>query len=442
MSLVNNYYSVVLDFPFNTYIDKGTQYLIGEQNDDGIDLSKDINSAIKLLENTINEQKQLYKAIEAYYNKKFSRKTSFSEFLKHYSSLGDVTKVANLSANKTDKHQKKIIPPNIDKYLHTFQQQNWESVDIALDLHFRKNSITADKLEEWVSKNDTKIARQTQQNLKSVKNILMNLQKLEQENQTFYSQIRESWLGEEKTIFGQERDASGNLAEYKELSQFVVAVQKKIDLLQEQGQEIFNKNSKNVVFTKQGQKTVRKEIQTIVDSWFANSKYKDMQLTQEQRNMIQKRAADFILLKLANTNSYNGITLDKLNSPIIVTKKQNRKTARSSVQEISPSFNLNEAINGEDIRNNIIIGRSGDIKFRPIKRMVASTLQIDPNDEEQQKQLEQLYGIYKKTTDKITQTFDEFQKSLSQLKTTIEYEQDKVDDYLILGDNITDDDFG
>ena len=37
-------------------------------------------------------------------NKKFGKKTPFSEFLKNYSSLGDVTKVANLSANKTEKH--------------------------------------------------------------------------------------------------------------------------------------------------------------------------------------------------------------------------------------------------------------------------------------------------------------------------------------------------
>ena len=436
MNIPNGFYSVILDLPFNSYRNEGKSYLIGDNSEGNIDVSKDIMTAIRQLESIITSQQTLYDNIEIYYNNVLRQKNgpTFQDFLKSYSSLGDIQKVANISSSRKNS-AKKILAPNLSKYLQKFELSNWEAVDAALQWHFDKNK-TANDVQESIKNAEDKMTESIKNKHEQIKNILSALETLKRENKDLYTELQEKWRGKNEVIFGKERDEKGNLKELQKISHLTQEVQKEISRLEKAGEKIYRNDSKTAVFTASGLKTVKSQIKKIVDNWYDDSDYKNLELTSEEQNTIKKRAFDYVLLQLSGRSSYQGITEEKLKEPIVSKKGQEKKTARSIIQEIS--FDLGSFSN-QDISNSIIVSRSGDIKTRPIKTIVSSKIKI-ANDEaawkKQEQQLKELHGMYKKVEGDYKKTFDQFEQQLKELTIKIEYEQDKVDDYMILGENL------
>lgn len=424
MQLPNSYWSVILNLPNNSFIDKmqfnlnNNSLSINEQS-----FEAGLIQAKKQLQKIISTQASIYNKVKEYYIKylqnKASNYESFEDFLKNYSHLGDINKIANISNQKNTNNSIEIIPDNLYAQFDKFQKENWEDVDTALSLFFNRRYKDKDKLKDHINKMLLKFEEDKQKRINNLLEFLNNLDKATKES------LEKQWHGQEQTIF--------NGKDYDIITKNYTAISESLSRARAAA-------SKKAIFAQKELQSARKNITDILLSDDSAQWRKDMEfdsLPKDAQKQLLKRMQDYAILQFVIqtglSNSYGSIDMAQLEYPIKIIKGKQRKSARANVQELKPQFNLGKMFDEKTLKNNIIAMHNGNERQRTITTYVTAKWP-DEDIEHASELLSEMYQQYKADTSKTFETFDDFKKELFNLQERIQEVQDKVDDYILLGD--------
>lgn len=424
MQLPNSYWSVILNLPNNSFIGEMQSNLdngslsINEQS-----FKIGLAQAKKQLQQIISTQEGIYNKVKEYYinhlKSKASNQESFEDFLKNYSHLGAINKIANISNQKNDDNSIEIIPDNLYAQFDKFQKENWEDVDTALSLFFNRQYKDKDKLKDHINKTLLKFEKDKQKRINNLLEFLNNLDKATKES------LEKQWHGQEQTIF--------NGKDYDIITKNYTAISESLSRARTAA-------SKKAIFAQKELQLARKNITDILLSDDSAQWRKDMEfdsLPKDAQKQLLKRMQDYAILQFVMqtglSDSYGSIDMAQLEQPIKIIKGKQRKSARANVQELKPQFNLGKMFDKETLKNNIIAIHSGGERQRTITTYVTAKWPYE-DTEYAQELLSEMYQQYKTDVSATSETFDDFKKGLFKLQERIQEVQDKIDDYILLGD--------
>lgn len=430
--LPNSYYSVVLNLPHNAWGIQGKYLLGGASNDNKINtnqLKQSISEVKTELKNIISSQAEIYKRIKKYYKDNLQKNfnnMSFEDFLKTYSSLGSMEKVTNLSNKKQKSTSKKqITSDDLSAIFDKYQKENWEDVDKALSLFLDARFTNKKSLEAHINKTLAKYENDVKIRISNIINFLDSL------DATTQQQLKAYWHGQEKTIFdGKQKDS------FKIIDDNMLEIKKSLDNAK-------RKASKNNIFARRELSKAKQQIKNIIDTeWQSDLEYSNLPV--ENQNQIKQRMIDYAIYTFLQGNpetsgkTYNNITQQTIEAPIVIKKGKAKKLARSSVQELMPQFSLSQKIDINTLLKHIQFSRSGDISTRSIPVMVTATWD-DNTLEQNQSLINELFAEYKANTNDINATFENFAKEIKKIQIKTQEVQDKIDDYILLRKDETSD---